>query len=162
MDIVPIRGYPGYAVGSNGRIYSHKSKKFLKGSPNPNGYLTVRLKDSRGVYKTCVVHKFVAAAFCPNPDNLVEVNHKNGVKTDNAPNNLEWTTRSANLLHAYRTGLKSNRGELGPTAKLTEMDVLDIKESLRDGVKGTVLAKKYGVGKHVIYNIKHNKTWAYI
>lgn len=64
--------------------------------------------DSRGKYRLWrgrLVHRIVALAFCPNPMNAPDVNHKNGNKMDNRAENLEWVTRSQNTQHAYATGL---------------------------------------------------------
>ena len=58
--------------------------------------------------KHTIVHRLVAEAFIPNPQNLSDVNHKDGNKLNNSVDNLEWTSRKGNLLHAMRAGLHSN------------------------------------------------------
>lgn len=99
-----------YEVSNTGKIRSnnylgHGETKELKLHQDPKGYLRVR------VYKgntrvTLKVHRAVAQAFIPNPKNLPEVNHINGIKNDNSVENLEWCTASDNEKHAYRLGLK--------------------------------------------------------
>lgn len=84
-------------------------KRFVKGrirvlDHGSRGYLMVRFT-SKGKYYP--VHRLVALAFIPNPKNLPQINHKNGIKHDNRVDNLEWCTISENAKHAFRTGLRS-------------------------------------------------------
>jgi HNH endonuclease/NUMOD4 motif len=83
--------------------------KIIKPRYNNCGYLEVRLSKGGRTY-TRFVHKLVAEAFVPNPDNLLEVNHISGDKTDNAPANLAWVTHAQNVQHAYDNGLNKNKG----------------------------------------------------
>ena len=72
-----------------------------------NGYLSVHLRN-KGVERRASVHRLVAEAFIPNPDGLRDVNHKNGIKTDNRVENLEWLSHSDNMKHQYQV-LKTGR-----------------------------------------------------
>lgn len=94
---VPIPGYEDYYLISNlGRILSLRTGKIRKTTYNKNnGYLMVVL-NGKDFKKTCTVHRLVAKAFIPNPDDLECVNHKNEVKTDNRVENLEWCTKYYN------------------------------------------------------------------
>ena len=100
-----IAGYEGiYEVSDLGRVkslnYNHTSKeKILKQHNNTHGYLKVMLcKDGHG--KTISVHRLVAEAFIPNPNNLETINHKDEVKTNNAVSNLEWMSREDNVIYS--------------------------------------------------------------
>ena len=94
-----IAGYEGlYEVSDLGRVRSLKygKEKILKQGKNNRGYLHVCLfKD--GHVKTLKVHRLVAEAFIPNPNNLETVNHKDEVKTNNIVGNLEWMSRADNI-----------------------------------------------------------------
>ena len=87
-----IKGYEGlYAVTSCGKVWSYRSKKFLKHITNRYGYFTVNLyKDNE--MKNCLIHRLVAEAYIPNPENLPQVDHINEDKTNNCVNNLQWIT----------------------------------------------------------------------
>lgn len=96
-----IPGYEGlYAATSCGKIWSHKSKKFLSPS-NWKGYLKVCLrKDGKTI--TCRVHRLIALAYLPNPLNLSQVNHKDEDTTHNWINNLEWCSAKYNTNYGLR------------------------------------------------------------
>lgn len=109
----PVNGWEGlYEISTRGRLWSvtTRTRLGLRGGvyrkPNDNGkgYLCVTL-NRRGRSAHAYIHRLVAQAFVKNEKGLKEVNHKNGNKKDNRHSNLEWTTHSNNLKHAYITGL---------------------------------------------------------
>ncbi len=116
-EIVPIQGYEGlYSITSFGRVWSHEKirrcnkgfgiykGKFLKPGLNKKGYSYVILcKNSKK--KTFKPHRLVARHYILNPLNDPEVNHKDGVKTNNHKDNLEWCTDQGNKNHAMKNGL---------------------------------------------------------
>ena len=116
-----IKGYESiYSISNFGRVYSRPRKvvyntgrkvkqvgKLLKISTNADGYLYVNLT-KHSECKQVKVHRLVAIAFVFNPENKPEVNHKDGIKTNVHHSNLEWNTKSENILHAYRIGLFDN------------------------------------------------------
>lgn len=100
-----VVGYEGlYKVSSQGVVYSCLRNKVIKLLDTNMGYKRVCLYNSN-IPKHISVHRIVAEAFLDNPENKPEVNHINGVKTDNRVENLEWVTRSENMKHGFSTGL---------------------------------------------------------
>lgn len=106
-----INEFPNYEVSNYGNVRrvwkDHTNKKATM--LNPFGYQIVHLS-RQGVNKHRAIHRLVALAFIDNPDNLAEVNHKDGNKLNNCVDNLEWCSRSENMKHAYATGLHHGRG----------------------------------------------------
>ena len=92
-----IVGFEGYEISSWGRVYSHKSQRFLVQVINSWGYAEVRLYDLRGRQHSKRVNRLVAEAFIQNPDGHPIVNHIDECKTNNHVENLEWCTQKHNM-----------------------------------------------------------------
>lgn len=167
-----IKGYEGsYAVSNHGRVKSldrtvvmrngiSRTQKgcILKPSVNTQtGYESVCLwRDN--AYDRATIHRLVAAAFVPNPDNKPEVNHIDSNRRNNHWSNLEWVTRQENILHGVEVGNIEN-----PAAKLTKKEVREIRSRrLNSGTKLKALARDYGVTESAISNIINHKTWTHV
>lgn len=137
------------AIG--GKNLSPKTKK--------NGYKEVNLNIERQ-QKMFYVHRAVFSAFNDVDMLGLEVNHKDGDKANNNIKNLELITPSDNMKHAYRLGLnkiKTYYGESHPRAKLTDAQVLEIREEHSIKRNVSELSKKYNIGKSQIVRIVSNK-----
>lgn len=116
----PVRGYEDrYEVSNTGKVrslnYRHKGiTKELKPTTEGKGYLMVGLCRD-GSMKWGKIHRLVAEAFLPNPENKREVNHIDGDKKNNVVDNLEWVTASENMKHAFKIGLIKPDPEWGRT-----------------------------------------------
>lgn len=169
-----IEGYEGvYQVSNFGdikslarNIYNYFSgtravpDRLLKSCVQKNGYRIVSLYPSVKS-KTFCIHRLVAQAFIPNPENKPEVNHINGIKTDNRVENLEWATSSENRQHAHDTGLKiSQKGSECSKAKLNEAQVLEIR-SIKT-LSRSEIAEKFMVSKSAIDAIMIRRSWKHI
>lgn len=163
-----IDGYEGlYKVSNIGRVRNERCM-IMKGSDNGRGYLSVRfcinyLKRSKKI------HRLVAEAFIPNPLNKPQVNHINGIKTDNRVENLEWCTLQENIDHAVSTGLwdknkhNAGNGENNGFSKLTEKDVLEIRSKFKPRIyTRDMLAVEYGVKASCIKDVVNRKSWKHI
>lgn len=143
-----IKDFQEYYITDTGKAYSRVSSKYaphagrikkLSLFKHKKGYMYVHLcKNGHTCNKS--VHRLVAEAFIPNPDNKPEVNHKNGIRDDNRANNIEWCTHQENIIHSFkelgRKVIGSRKGKFGkdcPTSKIVQQ--------IKDGV---VIAEFYG------------------
>lgn len=157
-----IKSYKGkYQVSNLGNVYSFKTNRILKPAVNRHGYKLVGLCKN-GKLKSCKPHRLVAESFLPNKDKTLQVNHIDGVKTNNRLDNLEWVTRSENVSHAYSLGLMDKRGELNCKSKLKVKDVIKIRELHSKGLKPPEIAKKYCIHICNIRRIIKRETWKHI
>lgn len=137
--------------------------KTTNGYLNRKGYLVTKLwKD--GNKKCVIMHRVVAINFIPNPYNLPQVNHIDGVKTNNKVQNLEWCNNSHNIKHAYANGLMSRKGERQNTCKIKDADVLEIREFYSKNPKALlrIYADKLNITKTSVCRIIKRKTWCHI
>lgn len=171
-----VVGYEGiYQVSNFSRVKSLEVKRFTKAnnsfstykekilnqSLTKDGYLKITFTVNKQK-KTFLVHRLVAIAFIPNPENKPEVNHKDGIKTNNFPDNIEWNTPDENQKHAYRNGLKiSKKGIENLSSKLTEKQVFEIRKF--EGLKTQKeLSKIYNVGTSTIGRVLRKTHWKHI
>lgn len=128
-----IVGFDRYEVSSLGavRSYCRRNMRILAAHPNGCGYLQVTLVTPSGLKCPRRVHRLVATAFCANPGNKRTVNHIDGVRANNICSNLEWCTQAENNLHSFRSNGRKGSGTRGSTARLTDQQAREIRESLR-------------------------------
>ena len=156
-----------FQISNLGNIYSKKNKKQLVQGTSKTGYkvLSTRIGGKNGIYKCFKVHRLVAQAFIPNPENKPFVNHIDGNKLNNHVNNLEWCTNQENIKHAYDTGLLdlTHLQEFNKKArKLTKEEVYFVRKHYTPRHKeygARALGRKYNVDKNTILDILSFKAY---
>ena len=164
-----VDGYEGlFEVSSFGRVRSvqkrdrrghlHKSR-IMKQQMSKTGYRIVTFTVN-GKGSTKKVHRLVATAFLPNPENKPEVNHLDGNTCNNNVSNLEWATPSENILHSFRELGRKPSGNcisaLSVNKKLTDEQAELVRHDTRIAEE---IAREYGVCKKTIYRIKNGLTY---
>ena len=142
----------GYEVSTFGNVRStkYKTPRILKPAADKKGYLYVGLS-LNGKLKCFKIHRLVALAFIPNPEGKPQINHINGIKTDNRVENLEWVTGLENMHHAISTGLNQQE-------KLSSEQVRYVREN-PEGLTQYELADLLGVCHQTISNVQLGKTY---
>ena len=145
-----------YKISNLGRIYSKLVKRLVTSSYDAAGY-KIRTHKSNGKIFVTKVHRAVALAFLPNPENKPFVNHKNGIKDDNRLCNLDWVTASENQKHDV--AMKPSRRGVGHFfAKLDLPDVEYIRLN-PDNLNQRELSEKFGVSQPRISEVKSGKSY---
>lgn len=151
---------PLYIIHEDGNIFSVKLNRFLKGSDH-QGYTRYKIF-IEGERKSLLGHRIVAMTFLPNPDNLAEVNHIDGNRSNNNLSNLEWVSREGNQQHAFRTGLNSNKGSKNGKAEMDETTSRQMYLELLSGKTILEVSKEFGYSKSSLSKLKAKVTWAEI
>lgn len=131
-----IPSYPDYAATEDGQIWSKRRHKFMRQQISRVGYKVLVLTvNGKSIYRN--VHRLVAEAFIPNPNNLATVNHKNEIKTDNRVCNLEWMSTLDNV--RYGTGIQRKaESHKKPILQVSRSgEIVERFDSLGDAAKKT-------------------------
>lgn len=147
-----------FVITKDGKVYSEKNNRFHQFRLHTGGYLQITLC-YKGAAKDFYGHRLVASYFIPNPKNKPCVNHKNGIKTDNRIENLEWCTDSENQKHSYSTGLNNRNGENNGKSKLKKQDILLIRKSTSTTA---ALAREYKMAENSIRAVRKFKSWTHV
>jgi len=164
-----IEGYENlYQISNKGRLKALPRKKFNNYHnfwfitkeiirklrfDKVNGYILTTITNNKGKLYSYKVHRLVAQAFIPNPENKPEVNHIDGNKTNNNDWNLEWSTKIENTRHTFKNKHPSSR------VKLDFIKVEEIKQLSKNGMKSSKIASLYNVDYRHIWKILTGKAW---
>lgn len=174
IDWTSVKRYPHLVVISDeyfifdcGEVYSkHNGIHRIKPRHHNHGYIRTFIY-GKDVY----VHRLVATAFIPNPDNLQEVNHKDCDKTNNKVSNLEWVTRQQNCKHAYDSGCLTHEHmvkmtkvvsamQRHPNEILSEDEALNILIRRFSGEDSKDIAREYNISRQAIDSLTRGGTYS--
>ena len=121
-----VKSLPRVKINNRGKQIT--KVKILKPNDFNGGYFKVPLTNKEHIRKYFLVHRLVAQAFIPNPNNLPQVNHIDGNKENNCITNLEWCTREDNIKHAYKIGLNPSRKKIIEYIDKLEERIIKLEE----------------------------------
>ena len=139
-------GFSPYWVTCDGRVFSELTGDYVVGNFSFDGYLRALLKKDAGGFATIGIHRLVAMAYIPNPENKPEVNHIDGNKLNNHVSNLEWCFGWENVEHALKSGLRKS--------VLSDDVIHEICRRLERGDMVKTICQELGVAKHSVLGIK--------
>lgn len=159
MKYKEIEGF-NYLIYEDSTIVNKTTGKVRKPQLTNNGYHEIGLYN-KGKDKYCPVHRLVAKAFIPNPDNKPFVNHIDGNKINNHVNNLEWVTHQENMEHAKKTNL-IKRGCETPVSIFTSEQIHESCRLMSQGLRSKDVAKITGVNIAALTMLRAKKCWVHI
>jgi len=148
---------------SGSRIQKDKYPYIMKQRLCKKGYCVLYIVRDDGMAKMVRVHRCVGQAFILNPHNLPQINHLNGIKTDNNIKNLEWISNKDNTKHSYESGLRDGVyvGEKNGRSIISENDVVYIFTN-PDRKTTKQLSNIFGLTKHGIQGVYSGRNWSYL
>jgi hypothetical protein len=161
-----VKGFENYEVSNYGRLkvnlkfrkYRDYQSKILNPTKDKDGYFRTALTKEGSKFMK-IIHRLVVENFIENPLNNPCVNHKNGIKSDNRVENLEWCTIKENNIHAIKLGLSGQSGgEKHHMSKLKEFQVLEIIEN-KNNLSQRELSNIYKISQTQISRIINKKRW---
>lgn len=167
-----VEGFPAYRIYEDGRLWSTHVGRFLKPFPisrrnrktGEKRYLAFKLC-LNGFEKTEQVHRLVAKHFIDNPQNLPEVNHKDGNPANNHRTNLEWMTHAENVQHAFDIGLNNGenwQGQKHSRSTYTDEEVHKICQMFQSGTKPKDIAPSTSAEYQKLFRIWNRDNWKFI
>lgn len=144
-----------FTVNSEGIVKDSKGL-VRKWYDNGHGYKVVSVRELAST-RMRYVHRLVAQAFLPNPDNLPQVNHIDCDKENNCVDNLEWISASENIRHAHSEGRMKKRSEMVTRTPLTREEVIDLYTSVKRGVGITEKAKQMGIARTTASSVMNKR-----
>ena len=151
MEKRKIPGYTRYTITKCGRVFGVHGRE-MKIHKKAYGYPTISIIRDDKKPASVGIHRLVALAWIPNPDNLPIVDHRNGNRADYSISNLRWVTQQQNMESACL-----DRDQ--PSLILNRRKVIEIRELLKHGVFPGDIAKKYGVKTQTISKIGRGQSW---
>lgn len=167
---IPLPELKGYKISTYGQIMKKDGSGLKSQHLSENGYYRVCLH-YKGKVLNFSVHRLVALTFIPLPEKFIRkkltaanlvVNHKDGKKTNNRVDNLEWVTVKGNMDHAKEHGLLGYMGENSHLAKMTNSTAEKCCKMLAKGKSFNEIAEKLGISKKTVAHIKYGETWTHI
>lgn len=163
--ISPYIKIPEYYITNYGKVYSTKSKRFLKIRVNVYGYGRVSLHNKLNISVDHLVHRLVAEVFLNNPKNYNEINHIDNNRLNNTVSNLEWCDRLHNIRHCIKSGnfyIPHVFGESHPDSKINDDIVLQIRDLKSKGYSNRQLADKFNLNIKHIGKIVRREIWKHL
>ncbi len=149
----------GYKVSNVGIVVNPSNIVCKTYQQNSDWYVSVYIKQTK---QNSMIHRLVAQAFIPNPENKPQVNHKNGIKYCNWVGNLEWTTAKENSDHAWNNNLVDNRGEKQGSSINKNKDIELVCKLLSEGKTNTEVSKLTGVKEKTVSDIRCGTRWKWL